>query len=437
MALTAGDFPTDHHGWSELLPPRIATDSISGKHTTPWAVIGAGVTGLACARRLAELHPDDEILLLDARLVGQGASGRNSGFAVTTTRADGIYDPKQKPNYLRINRINQAGIALLRQQVDTHAIDCQWHEDGYYYPAADKMAIQEGKNCQHFLEQLEIPHTVYDRDQLVALLGTPHYQTGIHIPGGVLLQPAALVRGLADNLPGNVRLIEQCPVLKVENGSSVKLHLATGEIHATKVILATNYEAAKLGFLGNRLLGGTLSGSFTRILSDEEMASLGSLNEWGILSLHGGGATIRLTKDRRICIRNTSEYNHGRLFKDSQLAQRRTVHRDAFERRFPQLADVPFEYSWSCVEGISRNFTNFFGRQSENIYFAGGYNGSGVTRGTAFGHALAEYASSGQSDLINDCLASPKAQWIPPSPLRDIGALFTVRSKFKGVGADR
>ena len=85
----------------------------------------------------------------------------------------------------------------------------------------------------------------------------------------------------------------------------------------------------------------------------------------------------------------------------------------------------------------SRNHTSFFGRQQDNIYFAGGYNGSGVSRGTAFGTAIAEYASGGHSTLINDCLASPPASWLPPRPLLDIGAYFSARSRFRGVGMDR
>jgi glycine/D-amino acid oxidase-like deaminating enzyme len=89
------------------------------------------------------------------------------------------------------------------------------------------------------------------------------------------------------------------------------------------------------------------------------------------------------------------------------------------------------------VEGISRNGTNFFGQQRENVFFAGGYNGSGVSRGTAFGAALADYASGGQSELINDCLKSAAATWLPPRPFLDIGAAFTVRSRFNGVGLDR
>ncbi|MCZ6637510.1 MAG: FAD-dependent oxidoreductase, partial [Alphaproteobacteria bacterium] len=120
-----------------------------------------------------------------------------------------------------------------------------------------------------------------------------------------------------------------------------------------------------------------------------------------------------------------------------QLARRQTIHRIGFEKRFPRLAQIPFEYAWSGVEGISRNGTNFFGRQRDNIYFAGGYNGSGISRGTAFGTALADYASGAHSPLIDDCLAAAPGAWMPPRPFLDIGAFVTVRSRLRGVGLDR
>jgi glycine/D-amino acid oxidase-like deaminating enzyme len=284
---------------------------------------------------------------------------------------------------------------------------------------------------------MEIPHTPLDRQALSERLGTTLYQVGVHVPNGVLLQPAALVRALADNLPANVKLHELSPVLRIENDTPLTLDLPNGEVRAEKLVLATNYEAAKLGFLRRYLIGSTLSGSFTRALNDEELASLGSQREWGVLSLHGGGATVRLTADRRLCLRNAVEYNGAVLLSDRRLAHRQAIHRAGFEKRFPQLARVPFEYAWSCVEGISRNNTNFFGRQRDNIYLAGGYNGSGVTRGTAFGAALADYASGGHSPLIDDCLASAPGSWIPPRPFLDIGAFLTVRSRFSGVGSDR
>ena len=437
MSTTKSNFPTDHHGWAELLPARPVSSKLNGDHRVPWVVVGAGITGLACARRLAELHPDAEILLLDARCVGQAASGRNSGFVVATSQFPGGVVADQVENYRRVNRINQAGLELLSQQVAANAIDCQWQRQGFYHTAADAMAVREQRHFLHYLDTLEIAHRVLDQAMLSEHLGTGLYQAGVHIADGALVQPASLVRGLADTLPANVSLHEQSPVLEVDNGTSVTLHLEAAQVKSDKLVLAMNFESGKLGFLQSYLVGSTLAGSFTRQLTAAELASLGSLSEWGAISLHGGGATVRLTRDHRISIRNTAEYHGSNLLSDNELVARQAIHREAFDKRFPQLAQVPFEFAWSGVEGISRNGTNFFGRQRDNIFLAGGYNGSGVSRGTAFGTAIADYASGESSSTVTDCLASAPARWMPPRPLLDIAAFFQVRSRFSGVGLDR
>ena len=400
-------------------------------------MIGAGFTGLACARRLGELHPDDDVLLLDAREVGQGASGRNSGFAVATSHFSGGVDGRRLDNCRRINRINRAGLAQLEAVIARHTIDCQWRREGFFHTAADRAAMRECVHFVRYLEALEVEHENLDADELHARLGTRLYQAGVRVADGALVQPAALVRGLADTLPANVALYERSPVLDIVNGNPVSLHLPDAEVTADKVIVATNYEAPRLGLLKASLTGSTLAGSYTRRLTGQELDSLGSLDEWGVLSLHSGGATVRLTNDGRVSIRNTAEYHGARLLSDAALERRQSVHRAAFERRFPQLAHVPFECAWSGVEGISRNGTNFFGRHGDGIFFAGGYNGSGVTRGTAFGAAIGDYASGETTTLVSDCHASPRAARIPPRPLLDIGAYFLVRARFRGVGLDR
>ncbi|VAW46108.1 hypothetical protein MNBD_GAMMA04-1256, partial [hydrothermal vent metagenome] len=357
--------------------------------------------------------------------VGQGASGRNAGFAISASHFTGGYERKKTPLYQRVLRINNAGLNLLRTFINEHQINCEWDENGFLHTAADKKALSELNPYQKYLETLQISHTILNRDELANRLGTPHYQAGIHVHQGALMQPAALVYGLANNLPKNVTLAENTPVLSIKTGAHSTLVLPDGEVKTDNLILATNYEAAKIGFLRNRLVGSTLSGSFTKRLKKEELASLGTLKQWGVLSLHGGGATVRLTNDGRICLRNTAEYHGGKLLSDKIMSKRQTIHRLAFEKRFPQLAHIEFEYSWSGVEGISFNGTNFFGKQSENIFLAGGYNGSGVSRGTSFGRAIAEYASNIPSDLVDDCSVCATASFVPPRPFLDIGAALT------------
>ena len=439
--LSAKDFSSDPHGWAEFLPDRTPNPSCKGQLRSRWAIVGAGLTGLACARRLAELHPDDEIILLDARAVAQAASGRNSGYVVANSHFGGPFDPKQVEHYSRINRLNRAGLNLLSEQVLKHKIDCEWHQQGFFHTVADDVSLKEVGNFTTYLENMEISHTVLDQSELAEKLGTEWYQSGVHVHEGALVQPASLVYGLADSLPKNVTLYEHSPVLDIKTGNKVSgspstLQTPDATILADNVIVTANYEAASISMLKRHILGSTLSGSFTRKLTKDELGSLGSLKQWGVLSLHGGGATVRLTQDGRFCVRNTAEYLGGRLLTDQMLAQRREIHRHTFENRFPQLSDVPFEYSWSGVEGVSRNFTNFFQNPKKGLYLAGGFNGSGVSRGTAFGTAMAEYVSSGQSTLIDDCLASPKAKWMPPRPMLDVAAWIALRQSFKGVGRD-
>ena len=60
----------------------------------------------------------------------------------------------------------------------------------------------------------------------------------------------------------------------------------------------------------------TLTASMTRSLTDIEFKSIGEPKEWGVLPIRPMGATIRMTKDRRILIRNTAEvYNPFKMSK--------------------------------------------------------------------------------------------------------------------------
>jgi len=308
---------------------------------------------------------------------------------------------------------------------------------GFYHTAAD---VDSSKECDNFIDSLqkrEIAHIPLSQDQLEEQLGTKWYQKGVKVEGGALMQPAKLVCGLADKLPTNVSLYENTPVTEMILGEKIKLITPNATISADKVVLACNYESLALNQPKQRIVGVTLSGSITRILSKDEIASLGNQSSWGVLSLHSGGATIRLTEDGRIALRNTAEYTRHRLLSEKQLIERQKIHRESFINRFPQLSHVPFEHLYSGVEGVSVNKTNIFEKFSDSLYYAGCFNGSGITKGTAFGIGIAEYACEKQSSIVADCLATEKAKWLPPRPILDLGAWFTTKQRFKGVGRDR
>jgi glycine/D-amino acid oxidase-like deaminating enzyme len=62
--------------------------TLKGTEQASVVIVGAGYTGLAAARRWAQLRPDDQVMVLDAATVGEGSPGRNSGFMLEIALAD-------------------------------------------------------------------------------------------------------------------------------------------------------------------------------------------------------------------------------------------------------------------------------------------------------------------------------------------------------------
>ena len=75
-------------GWINDLPKRINVKSINKDENCDFLIIGAGYTGLSAARQLSKINSNSKIIIIDAQLAGEGASGRNSGYLVDTTLND-------------------------------------------------------------------------------------------------------------------------------------------------------------------------------------------------------------------------------------------------------------------------------------------------------------------------------------------------------------
>ena len=77
----------------------------------------------------------------------------------------------------------------------------------------------------------------------------------------------------------------------------------------------------------------------TRPLTDREFESIGTTKEWGVLPVRPMGATIRMTKDKRILIRNTAEVHNPFKMSKSDLDKRSINQKIGIKKRFPQLPD--------------------------------------------------------------------------------------------------
>mgnify|MGYP001264544813 FL=1 len=408
--------------WINDLKSRNNINILNSNQVCDWLIIGAGYTGLSAARKLAQLHPSQKILLIDAQLAGEGASGRNSGYLVDTTLNDGFTSSKELENYKIKSKIYQLGIKAVKNFIKEYQVDCDWNESGKYFASSKLEDHKLLINFSEILSKLGFEHNLLFNFDLSKRLGTSFYNTALYTKGGILLHPGKLVRAMIDALPNNVILYENSSLLSWNKTQDrISCDFKNGKINTKKIIFATNGFLKSLGIKSNYNFPITLTASMTRQLTDDEFKSIGQPKEWGVLPVRPMGATIRMTKDRRILIRNTAEvYNPFKMSK-IDLEKRTINHKIGIKKRFPQLPDNIIESSWSGVVSRTRNSSQIFEKIDKNVFAAGCYNGSGIGVGTLFGEQIAIKASKQNTKEIETIEARNKPTWLPPQPFLNLG----------------
>ncbi|MFP3863958.1 FAD-binding oxidoreductase [Pseudomonas capeferrum] len=409
-------------GWYHLSKPRTPRPAHSGHSQARWVVVGAGFTGLAAARQLATNFPDDEVVLVEAQEVGFGTSGRNAGFAIDLPHDIGAEDYIGDIDIAKtVLKLNLGGQSYLKGLIERYDIECQFRHCGKYQAAVEDRGIAVLDAYRRGLDKLGQPYEVIEGRDMPEHIGTDFYRKGLFTPGTALLQPSALVKGLADSLPSNVSLYENTPITDVEYGAKVVLRHANGSITADKLVLTTNAFGMSFGFLKGRMLPVFTYGSITRPLTHEEQARLGGKPYWGVIPADPFGTTMRRTVDNRLLIRNSFSYNPDGRSNRKYLERFVQRHRESFARRFPMLPEVNFEYTWGGALALSRNHMGFFGQLAPNVVGALCCNGLGVTRGTVTGALLADWLAGDKNELIEFLLNAPGPCANPPQPLVSLG----------------
>jgi glycine/D-amino acid oxidase-like deaminating enzyme len=408
--------------WVNDLNKRTNVKILEKNESCDWLIVGAGYTGLSAARKLSELHPDQKIIIIDAQLAGEGASSRNSGYLVDTTLNDGFTSNKELNNYKKKADIYALGINAVKKFINEYQVDCDWNECGKYFASSKKEDEKILRNFSVTLSKLGYEHNLLSNNELLKRLGTNFYNIALHTKGGILLHPGKLVRAMVDVLPKNVCLYENSFLLSWnKNKDEISCEFKKGKIKTKKIIFATNGFLKSLGIKSNYNFPITLTASMTRHLTDEEFESIDQPKEWGVLPVRPMGATIRMTKDRRILIRNTAEIHNPFRMSKLDLEKRSINHRIGIKKRFPQLPNDIIQSSWSGVVSRTRNSSQIFEKIDNNVFAAGCYNGSGIGVGTLFGEQIAIKASEENSKEIETIEVRNKATWLPPQPFLNLG----------------
>jgi glycine/D-amino acid oxidase-like deaminating enzyme len=415
------------NGWTNILEQRQSSPPLTTDIRVDMLVIGAGAAGLAAARRAAEINPNRTVALVEAGRLGDGASARNSGFVIDLPHNVGA-DLDDLDTLKRSLRLARAARQHLDEIVTTHKIKCQWSSQGQLMAARSQSGEKVLDTFIKGLDLLGETYTDMNSGAVRTRTGMTYYRRAIHTPGTVLMQPAALVRGLGDSLPKNVSFFENTPVLEIDYGSKVTAITKGGKITADRCVLAVNGFAPFLGHLKRKIFTIQAFASMTRVLTDEEQAALGDPEDWGLVpAMAFGGPTMRYTMDKRIVMRSFWGKRQSDVVRSGDYRRSRYLQLQQIQDRFPIIQGDPIEDTWTGQLGLASNFAPGFGKIRENVWSAMIQNGVGMTKGTMSGLLAADALNGINSQLLEDIEAMGNPGQLPPQPILSMGIWAKVK----------
>ena len=429
--------------WNELLGPGPEYPELVTNELADVLIIGAGFAGLSAARRLQQLQPESKIILLEARRVGDGPAGRNSGFMIDLPHnlsskdyaGDAAIDAQQ-------TRLNREAIAFAKEAaaefgMSKHALA----QNGKVNAAATKKGVQHNHDYALHLKSMNEQHELLDAHSMRQISGSSYYKNGLFTPGTVMLQPALYVRELAKGLSSNgLSIFENSPAMSFEQvGSDWSVSTPKGRVTAGKCILAVNGHLESFGFFKRQLMHIYLYASMTRALSPDESKLLGGEDNWAFTPADPMGTTVRKisgSSGNRILVRNRFAWSPNRTVSENKIHSIAPTHDRSFKARFPQLAGTNMEYRWGGLLCLSLNTVPAFGEIKPNLFSACCQNGLGTAMGTLSGKLAAEQAFGHSSNSLEIMSNSAAPKRLPPEPFASLGANAYMRwAEFK-AGAE-
>ncbi|MEG2805055.1 FAD-binding oxidoreductase [Stenotrophomonas sp.] len=381
--------------YADSVPAQPLRPALAGDCHADVCVLGAGYTGLSAALSLAERGY--RVVVLEARRVGWGASGRNGGQAIVgygcevdmLERLVGHADARVLFDFSR------DGMALLKHRLAHYAIHCDWRDGHASVPinARQERGLRAG--LVELAQRYDYPLQWWDRQQLGQHLASPRYCGAMFDAASGHLHPLAYAQGLARAAEGlGVTVHEQSPVLALARGPRPQLRTAHGRVSAEHVVIAGNAWLQGIApELESRIMPvGTYIGATPPLGAERARALI--RNDMAVADVSWALDYFRLSADHRLLFGGRASYS---ALPPPGL---RGVMTRRMHAVFPQLKDVAMEQAWGGYVDITRNRAPHWGRLTPNVYFAQGFSGHGVAATGLAGAVIAE-AIAGQSQRLD------------------------------------
>lgn len=369
-------------------------------------IIGAGYTGLWTAYYLKKADPSLEIVILEQRFAGYGASGRNGGW-LTNEITGGVAQYRRSHGPDAVDRMQKAMNDTVDEVIavtSAEGIDADIRKGGEY--TVSRGVAQHTRLLNTYHAGQARAHTdleLLDAEQASQRIGVAGTTGAIWHPHCARIHPAKLASGLADTVRRlGVTIYENTRVTQIRPHEAVTEH---GTVTARHIVRATEGFTANIDGLHRDWLPLNSSMIATDPIPDSVWDEIG----WSGGETLGDHAHVYMyaqrTADNRIALGGRGvPYRYGsKIVMDGQNSQRTIdMLRAILDDFFPQIAGIGIAHTWSGVLGVPRDWHATVGLDPQTgLGWAGGFVGTGVTSTNLAGRTLRDLILGEATELTN------------------------------------
>ncbi|MEM8877410.1 MAG: FAD-binding oxidoreductase [Pseudomonadota bacterium] len=382
---------TDHAPslWAETAPDAPRTEPLTTDIDTDIVIIGGGFTGLSCALHSAEAGRS--VVLLEAREIGFGASGRNNGQVIPA-----LTRPDPDDLVARFGADGERFVALLGgaaqllfDLVREHGIECEAEQNGWIQPAHSpgRMAIAERRVAQWSRRGMDVD--LIDKDTMHQLLGSDAWHGGWTARTGGTVNPLALARGMtAAAIKAGAKVFTQSPALSTRhNGTRWIVETKNGCVSAGGLLIATNAYTDEINTNLKHEIVPVLSWQMATTPITDNVRKTVLSGRQAVSDTRGDLRFFRYDRTGRLITGGALIIGAGAVPRLKTLVGQR------LRTAFPQLGEFGFTHVWNGHIGMTTDYTPRFHDIGPDGYAWAGCNGRGVALAVAVGREFARALS--------------------------------------------
>ena len=397
---------------------------VTGDITVDVAIIGGGFTGLSSAYFLRKAEPSMRVAVLEAEVIGFGASGRNGGFAMTLFGLEPAVTAMLfgKQRTIDAHHYCERAVDLVRDLIREHDIQSDFEYTGFL-----RLATTEGyvKRIHHDLELLTSLGATgiewIDKDKARSEVNSPLVLGAWSEPRCGILNPAKQVRELKRIAQASgASVYEYSPVSEIQRGARFVLKTPQGTVTADKILFATNAYSHLIPEIWNKQVPAFTHMVITEPLTSAQLDSIGWQHRQGLEDARNLVHYLRLTADNRIAIGGS----------DVSLAfgsdMQRDMNETTFEqlenntiKLFPTLEGIKFTYRWGGPVSVTLQMAPAIGMVGDQrAWYSLGCVGHGVAPTHLNGQTISDLLLERKTDLTSIWFVNRDPIAWPPEPLR-------------------